>query len=483
MVRYANPAVRFQPAEPIQEKWETPKIADTFGSICPQANVGDIDCLFLQIYVPEKHFKNGDGSSKLPVMVFIHGGGFIFGDGNSYGPEYFMENEDVILVTVNYRLGIFGDTGDDTIKANIGLKDQIMALGFVKENAAAFNGDDSNIIIFGESAGSSSVHYLLMTPAAEGYFDKAILQSGVMSFWAFDPNPPRQTALKFVKESLHCENVKDDAKPKEQSLQIKECLEKAETAQLAMNQLTFWPRWPRANPCSRFMPTADWEGGKTNDSFFASRPHFSQSGKKNVYYSKVPVIIGTTSDEGATAFGASAYESEESLQELTNEWNKIAPITFSYDIHFPVENLAEISQKIKKFYFGSEPITLENKQALADLYSDTWFLLPSISVAGELARNGVSVYPYIFSYWGSWTARSIFTQRTDDVYEGLAGHADDIQYLFPGSMLSSHLKPGSEQEEFSRNFVNLWTSFAKQGSVSYFPFRVVETYSTPESFK
>ncbi|ODM91504.1 Esterase FE4 [Orchesella cincta] len=228
-----------------------------------------------------------------------------------------------------------------------------------------------------------------------------------------------------------------------------------------MNQLTFWPRWPSVNSISRFLPTAAGKGGKSNDSFFASRPHLSQRGKKNVYYSKVPVIIGTTSNEGASLFGASAYVSEESLQELNNEWNKIAPLTFSYDIHFPVENLAEISQKVKKFYFGSEPITLKNKQALADLYSDTWFLLPSISVAGELARNGVSVYPYIFSYWGSWTLRSFFTQRADDVYEGLTGHGDDIQYLFPGLMLIPPLKPGSEQEEFSRNFVNLWTSFAK----------------------
>ncbi|ODM96726.1 Esterase FE4 [Orchesella cincta] len=467
-LRYANPAVRFQPAEPLQEKWETPKVADTFGSVCPQSNwqqaQGDINCLFLNIYVPEKHLKTEGAPAKLPVMFWVHGGGFSSGEGNNYGPEYFMENEDIILVTVNYRLG-FLTTGDDIIPSNIGLKDIVEALRFVHENIPAFKGDNSAVLIFGESAGSAAVHYLLMTPAAEGLVNAAILQSGVTSFWSYDPNP-RQTAIKLAKESLGCESIQENAESlRNQSLQIRECLEKANMTQLLMSQVTFWPRWPTTNIISRFLPTAEVasESDDSYDPFFASRPQLSLSGKQNVYSSKIPVIIGITADEGATAFAKSVYDNKEKLQQLNSEWNKIAPITFCYEGHFPDNKLSEISEKIKNFYFGSNTVALENKQALADLYSDTGFLLPTLSVANEMARDGMSVYPYIFSYWGGSSIRSILSPNSADIFPGKAGHGDDLQYLFPHPLFGKEFKKGSEQEDFSKAFVDLWTSFAKNG--------------------
>ncbi|CAL8125459.1 unnamed protein product [Orchesella dallaii] len=414
-LRYANPAVRFQPAEPLAERWTNVKLADTLGNICPQAKVGDEDCLFLNVYVPEKHMKSESELSKLPVMVWIHGGAFIFGDGGGYGPEYFMESEDVILVTFNYRLGVFGflSTGDDATTANIGLRDQVMALQWVKDNIFAFKGDPTNVTIFGESAGSASVHYLLMTPTAKGLFHRAIMQSGTMCFWSYASNSrSRQAALKFAKESLLCENVKEDATQIEQPLQIRECLEKANMTKLSLSQMTFWPHWPAANPISRFLPTVDiasTESGQnhTADSFFESHPQFIQTGRQNAYPNKVPVIIGLNANEGATVFAATMYEKEETLQQLNQEWNHVAPKTFMYDGHFPDKDLPEISQKIKKFYFGSDPISLENKQTLADLYSDTWFLLPTLAVADEMTKNGMAVYPYLLSYWGGWSLRQV----------------------------------------------------------------------------
>lgn len=118
----------------------------------------------------KKHL-DPDKSAKLPVMVWLHGGGFSFGDGYGYQPTYLLENEDVILVTINYRLALLGFvyTEDDTFVSNNGLRDQIAALKWVQNNIEAFNGLSSEVTIFGSSAGSASVHYLLMSPLARGF--------------------------------------------------------------------------------------------------------------------------------------------------------------------------------------------------------------------------------------------------------------------------------------------------------------------------
>ena len=139
------------------------------------------DCLFLNVWRP------ADATArKLPVMVWIHGGGFVFGSGNlpgaAGGP---FATQGVVLVTINYRLGRFGffafpalsrEHPDET-KGNYAYMDQIAALQWVRRNIAAFGGDPDNITIFGFSAGGVSVHSMLASPQARGLFHKAIAQS------------------------------------------------------------------------------------------------------------------------------------------------------------------------------------------------------------------------------------------------------------------------------------------------------------------
>ena len=116
-------------------------------------------------------------------MFWIHGGGFIAGSGseNLYGPEFLITNG-VVLVTVNYRLGLLGFINFDDpcldVPGNAGLKDQVMALKWVQKNISAFGGDPNNVTIFGEGAGGASVHLLMLSPSAAGLFHKAIAQSG-----------------------------------------------------------------------------------------------------------------------------------------------------------------------------------------------------------------------------------------------------------------------------------------------------------------
>lgn len=158
-------------------KWTDVRAANVFSSSCAQAE----DCLYLNVYEPADTKKG----AKLPVMVWIHGGAFIFGSGSAYDGSQFAK-QGVIVVTVNYRLGRAGWFAHPALTAeshdgplgNYGLMDQIAALEWVKENIREFGGDPRNVTIFGESAGAISVNYLMLAPQAKGLFVKALSESG-----------------------------------------------------------------------------------------------------------------------------------------------------------------------------------------------------------------------------------------------------------------------------------------------------------------
>ena len=193
-VRYAKAPVgelRFRPPEP-PEKWTGVMDAITFGAIPPQpmeravqtgmdpAAWMDEDCLFLNIWSPKADDR------KRPVMVWIPGGAYVTGAGSidMYNGQHLARNGDLVVVTINYRLGALGYldftelVNDDLgFSANLGLRDQIAALKWVQENIEAFGGDPQNVTIFGESAGGNAVTTLLSVPSARGLFKQAIAES------------------------------------------------------------------------------------------------------------------------------------------------------------------------------------------------------------------------------------------------------------------------------------------------------------------
>jgi para-nitrobenzyl esterase len=151
--------------------------------------VGSEDCLALNVWAPKFEPQNvPTGDKKLPVMVWIHGGGNTIGSANTYQGDNLAGGQNVIYVGLNYRLGVLGwfshkairDTSIDPLDAsgNYGLLDMIAALQWVQDNIAAFGGDPDNVTIFGESAGGRDVYALLASPVAKGLFHKAISQSG-----------------------------------------------------------------------------------------------------------------------------------------------------------------------------------------------------------------------------------------------------------------------------------------------------------------
>lgn len=164
-----------KPAAPL--KWKGVRAANVFGSGCSQAE----DCLYLNVYAPA----NATKKSKLPVMFYMHGGGFVGGSGSGLDGTQFAK-AGVVLITTNYRLGRAGWFAHPAITkenykgmlGNYGLMDQIAALHWIQDNAAAFGGDKNNVTIFGGSAGAISVNYLMLAPQARGLFHKAISESG-----------------------------------------------------------------------------------------------------------------------------------------------------------------------------------------------------------------------------------------------------------------------------------------------------------------
>ncbi|XP_068941906.1 cocaine esterase-like isoform X4 [Petaurus breviceps papuanus] len=195
-IPFAKPpvgALRFSPPQP-PDSWSNVRNATSYPPMCLQdvallekimkfmkLNVlitdNSEDCLYLNIYAPV-HANEGAG---LPVMVWIHGGAFVFGSASMYDSSMLSASQNVIVVNIQYRLGILGffSTGDEHAPGNWGYLDQVAALRWVQKNIAHFGGDPGLVTIFGESAGGMSVSSHVLSPMSKGLFHRAIMESGV----------------------------------------------------------------------------------------------------------------------------------------------------------------------------------------------------------------------------------------------------------------------------------------------------------------
>jgi hypothetical protein len=219
-LRWAEP----RPAKP----WAGTRDATKPGNSCPQTEgfLGDAasdteDCLYLNVTTPRN-----SGGTKLPVMFWVHGGGFYSGSGSLYGAQRLAEQGKVIVVTLNYRLGVFGFLAHPalghTTSGDYGLEDQQAALRWVRDNAAAFGGDSGNVTLFGESAGGVSTCSHLVAPASAGLFRRAIIQSGpcgdlartwpyTEGNWGVRPRAVAERQGASLAAAVGCGDVKDAA--------------------------------------------------------------------------------------------------------------------------------------------------------------------------------------------------------------------------------------------------------------------------------
>ena len=291
---------RFKRPEALDEDdvWEGVADFNREAKPCYQPGLGGFngreDCLKLSVYTP-----NTKPESPLPVMVWIHGGGFVVGNSGtiSQGPAFLMDH-DVIVVSISYRLGILGFLSLETDEApgNLGMWDQRQALIWVRQNIASFGGDPDKVTIFGESAGSMSVHYHLLSPLTRslGLFARAVSMSGsALAWWASIKRP--QEKAKKLGMLLECENYDTDM------AKLVECLRSKPMFDLMNTHPNFY-QWKHLEqtqePMTAWSPRVDPEAPL---SFMPSEPiDLMTSGN----FQHIPWIVGLTDDEGATRSSA-----------------------------------------------------------------------------------------------------------------------------------------------------------------------------------
>ncbi|CAL8073913.1 unnamed protein product [Orchesella dallaii] len=347
--------LRFLPPVP-KRSWRGVLKATRPGSECLQGHPinmfrisGSEDCLFLNIYTPQ----TSSSSSKrepLPVLFFIHGGSFMYGSGSEYGPAYLMD-QNVVLVTINYRLGALGfmTTGDKESPGNYGLKDQALALRWVYDNIEQFGGDKENITLFGQSAGGISAHLHLLANKTTHLFQRGIsLSGGAFGFW---PVVQKERALNFTNrlaKAIRC--------PQRDSEKLMTCLRKTRANFIIGAQLHFF-NWIPFHPLIVFAPVVEPEGP---DSFLTRSPEeIYNSGEVE----KKPWIFGQTLQEGHFE----TYMINLFLQTpvISARVKNFLPVVLDYQDFIQEPKRSEISNKVIEFYGANTP-----EPKLMDIVSD-----------------------------------------------------------------------------------------------------------------
>ncbi|XP_031343226.1 venom carboxylesterase-6-like [Photinus pyralis] len=444
---YAEPPVgklRFQPPVPVK-RWPRTLNGSRIHGKCPQraiytssvAKEGDEDCLYINVYTPL------NVRESLPVMVYIHGGGYRTGCGsyNCFAPNVILE-KDVVMVAFNYRLGPLGflSTGDGVVPGNNGLKDQNLALRWVKDNIRDFGGDPSRITLFGQSAGAASVHLHILSAKSQGLFHSAILQSGsALTAWGFDRNQ-NVAYTKTVAKSLKCPTTDNRA--------LVDCLMHKNPHQIVEADINL-RKWS-IDPTVTFKPTIEED---TNDGFITQPPSdLIRSGN----FSKVPLIIGMNTEEGSMRT-IGIYRDPFVTKYFNDHFEQVAPVSLGIENLY--SNLGSVVKRIRDFYFKSSPINHHARLNVIDMYSDARFN-SGIDETVRLHKKHADseVFLYLFGHRGAGSYSEMQGEMSTNYG---VNHCDELFYLFP--YMETHLpfkKPDAFDNRISKVFTNLWTNFA-----------------------
>lgn len=416
-------ALRWKPPQPAA-KWHGVRPATTFGSHCMQPHLyADMifrdpgegeDCLTLNVWTPAK--KN---TANLPVMVWIHGGGLAAG--GSSEPRQDGENlarKGVVVVSMNYRLGIFGffalpglsSESPDHAAGNYGLMDQTAALQWVRRNIKKFGGDAANVTIFGESAGSQSVSLQMASPLSQGLFVHAIGESG----GAF-PRPARRYRS-LAESEEHCERFAQST--------------------FGSSDVAFL----RAIPADRLLREASHSHDadfrpNTDGSFLPESPSDIYAAGKQAH---VPLLAGWNKDEAA--------------EEVVNAPERPTPETLRT---MAEKRFGSNAGEFLKAY--SAPNDIEAPRVAKDFAGDRFIAYETWAwLEAQVKTGDASVYRYHFDL-GS---------PGDPIHPAAIGafHSDDIEYVF--GTLNSRKGAAWRPEDYklSQLIQDYWTNFAKTGN-------------------
>ena len=441
---------RFEAAEPA-DAWDDDVLeALREGPVCPQqpnkatftANGMSENCLFLNVFVPGDNLN----ASGRPVMVWVHGGGFVIGSGGDYyfGPEFLMD-QDIILVTINYRLGALGflGLGNPTAPGNTGLWDQHLALTWVQDNIQAFGGDPTRVTLAGESAGSFSVMYHLVSPTGRGLFNGIIAQSGAPFSTLISPelmpaDKPRMHAT-VLANSFACDTSSDEA--------LLSCLRDQSWEDIVAVNI------------QDYIATVDpWDAvvdSYLEDPFLPDTPsRLAKMGKHN----DVPILLGVNSEEGI--YTVAKYIKDPTLfSEINLSWDSFGPL-YIFDTDTPTTKMREVAQNVKSFYLGEEVASLDNVHKVIDMFSDIVFWAGAerfVQIAAVAPRSPVFQYLLTAKSSNSY-ANLVLGLDNDDL--GVC-HADDLYHLFKNHV---HEMTFNQDDLFLRDFfLTTWSNFVRSG--------------------
>jgi para-nitrobenzyl esterase len=420
-IPYAAPPVgdlRWAPPQP-PTAWTQPLNADHFRSVCPQMSSenillteGDEDCLTLNVWRPA-----AATAKKLPVMVFIHGGANMSGSTNVsvlgknlYDGAYLAADRNVVLVTIQYRLGVLGFLSHQALSkssgygssGNYATLDQILALRWVQKNIAQFAGDPGNVTVFGQSAGAASTLVLMASPLAKGLFQRAIIESG------YNSENSLADAEKWGAVMANSLGCGDDEK-------TLACL-KAMPAEVLVRYN------PHPETIGTFVATVD---GHVLDKSVAESFRDGSA-------APLDFILGTTTDE-MTLLAPFMAESGQVYTEAD-----YARLTEKY---FGGPNAKRI---LKEYPVGDSTARKKYEEMLADGF----FQCSSRRLARAASAHGQHVYKYVFSHVSDNPLLSQYG----------AFHGSELPLVF-------HTLDKTEREDaLSEKIGGFWTNFAKTGN-------------------
>jgi para-nitrobenzyl esterase len=435
-IPYATPPVgefRWRPPQPVTP-WGGIREAKEFGPNCAQSGWGAApgiiqegsseDCLYLNLWIPA----NAKPETKLPVMVWIHGGGFVGGSGAGLSGDAFAK-QGVILMTLNYRLGRLGHFAFPALtkehpgepKGSYAFMDMIAALQWVQENIAAFGGDPDNVTIFGQSAGGVAVHSLLTIPQANNLFHKAISHSGGGRDGVLTGRPMnKENADPFYTVSAETIGINFARK---KGIEGTDASALAKLRALKVEDIVDGGQETDGQGGPRTYPGPILDGKLVVET--------AESAYKTGRQARVPLMIGNCSGEIGGAFVSNSSTKEE-LFSTFGELEDEVKAAFDPD---GSKEFAEVITKFNTDWVWGEPARM---------------------TARTFIDSGEQVFVYHFGY--------VPARMRERARYG-AGHGSEVSYVF--NMLNARrgaTEATPEDEKLAQIMNGYWTNFAKTGN-------------------